>query len=219
MFDLIPHEIDLIPSKAAEYQEIVKKEDTSYYINDNLNEDEKISQEALVDLKNIIVSYLDNDVKSNKTLKKKVKTILDKTIPSIEELVIFIDIIQLLDSRGVNYTAEIFKGAHIRIEDNGELYERWANLKSARKRISSHPSIEGTKQYGIEGPWVHELLFGVVEVNGVRHTFFQFENTPWSSGLSNRVGHATDAIEYFFTNKNIGPYGTSEHTDRKPIQL
>lgn len=221
MFDLIalPSEIDLIFNKSAEHREMIREEEVTYIINDSLDSSETVGEDAINDLKNTIVIYLNEDVKTNKTLKNKVMTTFNQTVPSIEELVVFIDIIQLLNARGVNCTAEIFRGAHIRVEDDGELYERWANLKRARKRISSHPSIKGTKQYGIEGPWVHEILFGVVEEDGKRKTFFQLENTAWSPGIANRLGHATDAIEYFFTNKNIGPYGKSDHTDKKPILL
>lgn len=116
---------------------------------------------------------------------------------------------------------EVLKGAHVRLSDDGSFYEKWKELgenkKGFRERISSHPSIAGSKQYGIEGPCVHEFLFGIVEDKGEKKTFFQLENTPWAPGAKNRLGHIIDAISYKATGQNIGPYGSSPHVDKKPI--
>lgn len=114
---------------------------------------------------------------------------------------------------------EVLKGAHVRLEDGGALYGKWAQL-NARERISSHPSVKDSKQYGIEGEFIHECLFGIVEKkSGEVMTFFQLENTPWAPGLGNRAGHTADAIQYLLTKKNIGPYGSSVHTDKNPILI
>src|SRR5690606_3434820 len=66
---------------------------------------------------------------------------------------------------------EILKGAQVQIEGS-QIYDRWKALPAARERISSHPHIEGTKQYGVAGPVAHEILFGLVETNGKTSTFF-----------------------------------------------
>src|ERR1700722_1565843 len=47
---------------------------------------------------------------------------------------------------------EIFSGAHVRLEDDGKLYDQWAKIiKSRHERLSSHPS--DTSQYGVQGPF------------------------------------------------------------------
>lgn len=134
-----------------------------------------------------------------------------------DEAEVIQDILQLFADK---YSfRHVLEGAHVRINDNGFYYAKWESLPSARARISSHPSVEGLDQYGIAGPISHEILFGIIEVEGVIMTFFQWENTPWAEGWKNRLGHTLDAVQYIFTRKNIGPYGTSVHTDKNPILL
>lgn len=204
------------------HREYVQQVDTSYTMNDSVHEDldaENIVIEQTRALKEAIIYYLSIDYNSTEELKIKVEYQFNSSSPKIDELVALIDIISLINEKGNNCTAEILKGAHIRINDGGALYQRWSSFNSVSERISSHPSLEGSKQYAIRGPWVRELLFGIVEENGTVHTFFQLEKTPWKSDLNNRLGHAIDAIEYFFTGKNIGPYGNSIHTHYRPIVL
>lgn len=149
--------------------------------------------------------------------KKIVFSQLSNSDPTDDELSVFNAIINF-DLSG-KQMAEILKGAHVRIDDGGHLYDIWSNLSSAHERISSHPSLTGSKQYGIMGPWTHEILFGVVEDHGKHKTFFQLENTPWASGIKHRVGHTLDATKYLLTRSNIGPYGISDHVDKNPIRL
>ncbi len=148
-------------------------------------------------------------------IQKIEKTTKSLTVGS-DEAVVMQDIWQLL-AHNPSLFQKVLNGAHVRVFDNGYLYFKWEELESARKRISSHPSIPESFQYGIVGPISHEILFGIVEVDGDILTFFQFENTPWDSSLKNMVWHTMDAIQYLITGKNIGPYGRSEHTDKNPL--
>jgi|694.fasta_scaffold13614_7 hypothetical protein len=162
--------------------------------------------------------FLKQDSKGNEELTKKVISAFQKNIPTEDESVVIKDIFSLFDRNG-NQMAEILRGGHVKIEDGGKHYSYWKELSSARKRISSHPHKAGTDQFGIQGPWTREILFGIVEEKGQEKTFFQLERTPWAPGIQNRVGHAADAVDYFFSGKNVGPFGKSVHTDKNPIHF
>jgi hypothetical protein len=112
---------------------------------------------------------------------------------------------------------EIFMGAHVRLEDNGQAYEEWSRrVVSKQQRLSSHPS--DTTQYGIRGSLVKELLFSrTKEADNKTYTWFQLENHPVSFG--HIIRHMLDYIKYKMTNQNQGPYGSSKATDRAPIIL
>ena len=141
---------------------------------------------------------------------------LHQSVASDEEALIIHDILEFTEEYSLY---EILKGAHVRIEDNGLLYEKWRSLENSRERISSHPAMKGSKQYGVMGSLFSEILFGVVEENGKICTFFQLEKTPWAPGFKNRVYHTVDAIQYLLWGKNIGPFGHSIHTDKTPLRL
>jgi|LakMenEpi03Aug12_release.lakeMendotaPanAssembly.Ray.scaffolds.fasta_scaffold13614_8 hypothetical protein len=214
-------------SQASELHHLIQDENRyndrthPYVLNDDQTIEAKtlVSEEEAATLRSIVGHYLKNDTNANESLTKKVLTEFHQKIPSFDESVVLTDIIYLFKERGSNHTAEILKGAHVLIGDGGAYYDRWNQLSSARERISSHKNISGTLQYGISGPWVHEILFGLVEHEGERKTFFQLEKTPWAPGLGNRIGHAIDAVDYFISGTNIGPYGKSQHTDKKPLSL
>jgi hypothetical protein len=112
---------------------------------------------------------------------------------------------------------EIFSGAHIRLSDDGKVYDQWTKLiKTRHERLSSHPS--DISQYGVQGPFIKELLFSrVTDAQGKTYTWFQLENHPVSFG--HIVRHMLDYFKYKFTQKNQGPYGNSVATDQKPILL
>ncbi len=171
------------------------------------------------------------DTEENRALRAKVEQTFNEEIPSYNELVVLEDVVNIINEiptgsmnkQGkANLLAEILQGAHVRINDGGKLYEKWSAL-GAESRISSHPSKEGSTQYGINGPWVHEVLFGVLEqdVNGGPSdvTFFQLENSAFGRGFGDSILHCWDYILYKTTGDNQGPYGGSSHTDSKPISL
>lgn len=135
-----------------------------------------------------------------------------------DEADVLLDIMQLVADKP-SALRDILKGAHVHVNDQGFLFSKWETLPSVRDRISSHPGIIDVEQYGISGPICHEVLFGIVEVKGELLTFFQFENTPWSAGWRNRIGHTLDAVNYLLKNLNIGPYGNSFYVDHSPLML
>lgn len=112
---------------------------------------------------------------------------------------------------------EILMGAHVRLDDNGKAYKEWVRkVASKQSRISSHPSDK--TQYGIRGSLIKELLFSrTTGSDGKAYTWFQLENHPVSFG--HIVRHMIDYVKYKITNKNQGPYGSSEATHHTPIIL
>lgn len=109
-------------------------------------------------------------------------------------------------------TKEIFSGAHVLIPSTAP-HETWQKLKGCKRRTSSHYG-RGIKdiQYRWSGKLIPEMLFGQIEKGGQKYTWFQFERSPQGS-----LGHLIDLIRYRIYRKNIGPYGSSVHTDKNPI--
>ena len=187
-----------------------------------LNSKEEKYEYARLGMVKKVLSHLSSSNES-KDVTRIIYQLLDSE-PSKEELIIIDQILSFLGTdenktkKKSEVLLEILRGAHVRIDDQGKLYNRWSKLQN-HERISSHECIKGKKQYGITGSWVHEFLFGCVKENGKTKTFFQLENTPWAEGLKNRAGHSVDAMKYVLTRENIGPYGSSAHTDKKPIRF
>jgi hypothetical protein len=165
------------------------------------------------ELKSQLLSFLE-DV--DLIFKNRVENQIIELHVGTDEAVVLFDVMQLIAHRP-SALRDILKGAHVRLQDNGYLFSKWEVLPEARKRISSHLSVVGVDQYGIAGPITHEILFGIVEVDGELMTFFQLENTPWSAGWRNRLGHVWDAIMYKLKNLNVGPYGNSYYLDSSPL--
>jgi hypothetical protein len=115
---------------------------------------------------------------------------------------------------------EVFKGAHIRILNNGDLYEYFKKLPESSKRKSSHPS-DGD-QFSIQGAIIPEFLFGKINLKGKGNFFwFQFENSPWGKGAKQGLIHIKDTFKYYAQLKkfNIGPFGKSKFTDKNPLYI
>lgn len=113
-----------------------------------------------------------------------------------------------------NQLEEILMGAHVRLADDGELYNIWnETILGKQARISSHPS--NAQQYGISGPFVKQLLFSSVEEKGTVYTWFQLENHPVSFG--HLIRHMVDFFKYKLSNEQQGPYGSSKATHHQPI--
>jgi len=112
---------------------------------------------------------------------------------------------------------EIFMGAHVRLDDNGETYKDWTTqLESKNIGISSHPSFGS--QYRMQGPVVKEILFSQVrEDDGKIYTWFQFENAPVTWG--HLIRHTKDYVLYKIYKENQGPDGASKATHHNPIIL
>lgn len=112
---------------------------------------------------------------------------------------------------------EALKGGHLKFHDQGDLYEKLvAHLQPTLKtRRSSHDSCE--QQYSFSGPVISEVLIGVSrDKEGNKRTWIQFEkhNMRTIIGL---IMHLIDYLQYKLLGKNIGPYGKSEYTERRPF--
>jgi hypothetical protein len=108
-------------------------------------------------------------------------------------------------------SSSLWTGAHIVLRDDvhGRMWNRWRRLASAYPRWSSHHRTSRWRQYAVAfGP--HEFLFGRT-VDG--QTWFQMERSRASSWL----WHGLDFLESKITDRNIGPTGTSLHTEARPL--
>lgn len=117
---------------------------------------------------------------------------------------------------------DVLCGAHVLV-DEPELYERWRFPKS-RERLSSHHKTIDKGQFpdiGLKGPLVREKLHGRTQ-NG---TWVQLEKTPAAMGKGFRLPTLTDAqhlfdyVVYRLTKSNVGPWGLSKATERRPMYL
>ena len=134
--------------------------------------------------------------------------------PTPNESDILTAIFEIPHARNPNFIGEVFRGAHIRIFDDGARYDDWKTLPSVASRwLSSHHS-DGP-QYHVDGPLVHTLLFGKVG----KWTWVQLERHSIAD-LVNLIPHGIDLIRYLKSHKNQGPYGTSDHAEHNnPLDI
>ena len=123
----------------------------------------------------------------------------------------------------VNQLRDVLWGGHVLIDDP-DLYERWRFPKVTRQRLSSHHRTVDKQRYpdlGMHGPLVREKLHGRT-ANG---TWLQLEKTPAAFGAGHRlptwndVQHLADFVVYRVTKRNVGPWGLSAVTERRPLYL
>jgi len=124
----------------------------------------------------------------------------------------------MLLHRDLELMEEILSGAHVCFEDPGRfIHSLLVHLPGAYHRRSSHRST--SLQVGIkEGRVLHTILIGT-DPHGV--TWFQLEGSPWDPkhSLWKSYNHILDCWLYFLTGRQMGPLGTSRHTDRNPLHL
>jgi len=117
---------------------------------------------------------------------------------------------------------EVLCGAHVLIDDP-DLYGRW-RFPQDRERISSHHRNIDKRRYpdiGLKGPLVREKLHGRTETG----TWVQLEKTPVALGPGVHLPSATDLkhlmdyVVYRITKSNVGPWGLSKDTERRPMYL
>lgn len=129
-----------------------------------------------------------------------------------------------LEFHGLNVSQlrEVLCGAHVLVDDPA-LYERWL-FPESRPRLSSHHKSIDKRKYpdiGLRGPVVREKLHGRTE-NG---TWVQLEKTPAAFGAGLRLPNMTDLkhlldyVQYRVSKKNVGPWGLSGSTERRPMYL
>lgn len=130
-----------------------------------------------------------------------------------------------LESHGLNVLQlrDVLRGAHVLV-DEPTLYERWLFPKVSHQRLSSHHPNVDKRQYpdiGMRGPLLREKLHG----RTAHGTWVQLEKTPASFGGARKlpswqdVMHLMDYVMYRLTRSNIGPWGRSSATERRPMYL
>ncbi|WP_375331350.1 hypothetical protein [Candidatus Tisiphia endosymbiont of Oplodontha viridula] len=145
-----------------------------------------------------------------------IKTPEDSIDPkgSLEKAGVIIDIMEKVV---LQHAGDFLKGAHIMVEDNGDMYDTLKDLGLVRERISSHHrGNKAESDASVQaGEIFREFLVGKTKDG---KTWFQLEAHS-IGGLSNFVKHMIDYVTYVLTGKNVGQYGLSEHVDSKPITL
>lgn len=118
---------------------------------------------------------------------------------------------------------EVKRGAHVRVTDGGLLYDELSRYPCS-PRVSSHKS--DSQQYEVrlkvEGRAGY-LLFGVFEgcswFQLERHSG-RIEAVNLLSGAVEGLRHLGSFVQYRLTGRNVGPFGTSPHTEtRDPIVI
>lgn len=114
--------------------------------------------------------------------------------------------------------AHLFKGGHLMLEDNGEIHRQMSAMKSRMDRSKSSSHQSDSPQYSIQGHLFKEALAGTRTRHDKKYTWLQLEGHPVNS-FTNLILHLLDFLKYKWYGKNVGPYGMSEFTERKPLIL
>lgn len=123
----------------------------------------------------------------------------------------------------VNQLRDVLYGGHVLVDDP-ELYERWRFPNVTRERLSSHHRTVDKQSYpdlGMHGPLVREKLHGRTATG----TWMQLEKTPAAFGGGHKLPtwndllHLVDFVVYRVTKQNVGPWGLSAVTERRPMYL
>lgn len=139
---------------------------------------------------------------------------------SPEEAVIIAD----LERNGLQVPQlhDVLCGGHVLVDDP-RLYEEWRFAKVSHPRISSHHHDIDKSVYpdiGMRGHVVREKLHG----RTAQGTWVQLEKTPAAFGQSKLPSvsdfrHLMDYVVYRVTRSNVGPWGLSRMTERRPMYL
>lgn len=106
----------------------------------------------------------------------------------------------------------VFGGDGTRSGDGGALYRQLIQEYPVKQRTSSHYPGTKTAQYQIvTGPANSAVLFGLTPDG---NTFLQFEHN-----VAGTTSHTDDYNLYRTLDQNIGPLGTSPHTDKNPLTV
>ncbi|WUH89231.1 hypothetical protein OG900_03150 [Streptomyces sp. NBC_00433] len=117
---------------------------------------------------------------------------------------------------------DVLCGGHVLVDDTA-LYEKWRAAKGSHARLSSHHRDIDKARYpdiGMRGHVVREKLHGRTATG----TWVQLEKTPAAFGGSKMpsvddLRHLMDYVVYRFTGSNVGPWGLSRMTERRPMYL
>lgn len=129
-----------------------------------------------------------------------------------------------LEHHGLNVVQlrDVLRGAHVLVDDPS-LYERWLFPRQSHQRVSSHHHEINKQKYpdiGMRGPLLREKLHG----RTARGTWVQLEKTPAAFGRRRLpswqdIVHLADYVMYRVTRSNIGPWGRSGATEKRPMYL
>ena len=122
----------------------------------------------------------------------------------------------------VSQLHDVLCGGHVLIDDP-QLYEDWRFTQVSHLRISSHHRDIDKARYpdiGMRGQVVREKLHG----RTAQGTWVQLEKTPAAFGKRklpslNDIRHLMDYVIYRLTRSNVGPWGLSAITERRPMYL
>jgi hypothetical protein len=139
---------------------------------------------------------------------------------SPEEAAILADLAQ--HGLQVSQLHDVLCGGHVLVDDPA-LYEKWHFAKVSHNRISSHHRDIDKKKYpdiGMRGVVVREKLHGRLQ----QGTWVQLEKTPAAFGKRklpsvDDLRHLADYVVYRVTRSNVGPWGLSRVTERRPMYL
>jgi hypothetical protein len=117
---------------------------------------------------------------------------------------------------------DVLCGGHVLVDDP-QLYEDWRFSEVSHLRISSHHRDIDKAKYpdiGMRGVVVREKLHG----RTAQGTWVQLEKTPAAFGQRklpslNDIRHLMDYVIYRLTRSNVGPWGLSRLTERRPMYL
>ena len=117
---------------------------------------------------------------------------------------------------------DVLCGGHVLVDDP-QLYEDWRFAKVSHLRVSSHhKDIDKTRypDIGMRGQVVREKLHG----RTAQGTWVQLEKTPAAFGQRKLpsltdIRHLMDYVVYRVTRSNVGPWGLSRLTERRPMYL
>jgi hypothetical protein len=117
---------------------------------------------------------------------------------------------------------DVLCGGHVLVDDP-KLYEDWQFPKVSHQRVSSHHRYIDKSRYpdiGMRGHVVREKLHG----RTARGTWVQLEKTPAAFGKRkvpslDDIRHLMDYVVYRITRSNVGPWGLSRLTERRPMYL
>ncbi|MFF4247541.1 hypothetical protein ACFYY2_24170 [Streptomyces sp. NPDC001822] len=117
---------------------------------------------------------------------------------------------------------DVLCGGHVLV-DEPRLYEDWRFAEVSHERLSSHHRDIDKAVYpdiGMRGDVVREKLHG----RTAQGTWVQLEKTPAAFGgrklpSPGDLRHLVDYVVYRVTRSNVGPWGLSRMTERRPLYL
>ena len=117
---------------------------------------------------------------------------------------------------------DVLCGGHVLVDDP-QLYEDWRFTQVSHLRVSSHHRDIDKSVYpdiGMRGHVVREKLHG----RTAQGTWVQLEKTPAAFGKRklpslDDIRHLMDYVVYRVTRSNVGPWGLSRLTERRPMYL